>query len=111
MGIDETKVINGVRMYQSYNVIFGGANPKAFVCVDGMTRVELHGHIEVMRYDEKNSIRVHEVKIAVFPSSMCRLKSTHKLSFLVPPNQKMKATTLVKMSLVHVNLTVLPLVG
>ena len=56
VGIDEIKVVKGVRLYQHYNAIVGGFHPKDF-CVDGMTKVDLHDHIEVMRSDKNKSDR------------------------------------------------------
>ena len=65
--IDETKLVKGVRLYQHYNAIVGGFHPKVFVCVDGMIKVDLHDHLEVIRSDKNKSDRAYEVKIAVFP--------------------------------------------
>ena len=85
MAIDATKLVDVVRLYQHYNVILGGDHPKDFF-VDGMTMVEMHDHLEVMRSDENKSDHAYQVKIEFFSSSVCRLGNTHILSLLVTPN-------------------------
>ena len=50
VGIDETKVVKGVRLYQQYNAIVGVVNTQVF-CVYGMAKVDLHDRLEVMRSD------------------------------------------------------------
>ena len=52
VGIYTKIFVKRVRLSQSYNVIVGGVNPKAFVCVDSMTKVEMHDRLEVIRSDE-----------------------------------------------------------
>ena len=44
-----------------------GCSPRIFFCVDGMTKVDLHGFHEMMRSDKNKPYHVYEVKIAVFP--------------------------------------------
>ena len=41
-----------MRMSQHYNAIIQVFHTKAFVCVDGITKVELHDRLEVIIYDE-----------------------------------------------------------
>ena len=48
-------MVKGVRLFQRYNTIIGGVHPKYFVCVDEITKVDLHERLEVMRSDENNS--------------------------------------------------------
>ena len=59
VGIDAIKVVKGVRLSQRYNSIVGVIHPKAFVCVNFMTKVELHGCLEVIISDENNSDHVY----------------------------------------------------
>ena len=66
VGIYVTKMVKVVRLSQCYNAIFGGVHLKVFVYVGAMTKVELHDHLEVVRYDEKKLYCTYEVNIAVF---------------------------------------------
>ena len=45
-------MVKGIRMSQHYNAIIQGVHTKAFVCVDGMIKVELHDRLEVIISDE-----------------------------------------------------------
>ena len=65
VGVNATKLVKGVRMYQRYNTIVGVVHSKYFLFVDGMTRVDLHNHIEVMRPDFNKPDLSYEVNIAV----------------------------------------------
>ena len=38
-----------------------------FFCVDGITKVDLHGCLEMMRSEKNKTYHAYEVKIAVFP--------------------------------------------
>ena len=59
VGIDAIKVVKGVRLSRRYNSIFGVIHPKAFVCVNGMSKVELYGCLEVIISDENKSDHVY----------------------------------------------------
>ena len=65
LGIYATKVVKGVRLSQCYNAIVGGVHTNFFVFVDGMTNIDLHCSIELMRSEDNKSDCTYEMKISV----------------------------------------------
>ena len=57
LGIDEPKIELQCHCW--------GCSYHSFFCVDGMTKVDLHEHLEVMRSDDNKSDRAYEVKLEV----------------------------------------------
>ena len=63
MGIDATKVVQVVRLYQCYKSISGGVHRNHFISMDTMTKADLHDRLDVMRSYEKKSDIAYKANI------------------------------------------------